>query len=64
LSLFWATECIEKVFMWFRAISGLCCTPVWPVEVTGLTSQSAGPVHMLSTGLTGGSDRSDRLELS
>jgi hypothetical protein len=30
----------------------------------GLTGQSAGPVHMLSTGLTGGGDRSDRWELS
>jgi hypothetical protein len=28
--------------------------------VTGLTGQSAGPVHMLHTGLTGGVDRSDR----
>jgi hypothetical protein len=31
--------------------------------VTGLTCQSAGPVHMLGTGLTGGGDRSDRCEL-
>jgi hypothetical protein len=31
---------------------------------TGLTGQSAGPVHMLRTSLTGGDDRSDRLELS
>jgi hypothetical protein len=31
--------------------------------VTGLTGQRAGPVHMLSTGLTGGGDRSDRSEL-
>jgi hypothetical protein len=44
----------------FQAISGLCCAPVWPIEVTSLTSQSAGPVHMLHTGLTGGVDRSDR----
>jgi hypothetical protein len=43
----------------FRAISGLWCAPVRPVVVTGLTGQSAGPVHMLSTGLTGGGDRSD-----
>jgi hypothetical protein len=28
--------------------------------VTGLTGQSAGPVHMLHTSLTGGADRSDR----
>jgi hypothetical protein len=31
--------------------------------VTGLTGQSAGPVHMLGTGLTGGGDQSDRCEL-
>ena len=30
---------------------------------TGLTGVSAGPVHMLGTGLTGGDDRSDRCEL-
>jgi hypothetical protein len=48
------------VFRWFRDISGLCCTPVRPVKVTGLTGQSAGPVHMLHTSLTGGDDRSDR----
>jgi hypothetical protein len=64
LSLFWATECIWKVFRWFRAISGFCVSPVWLVVVTGLTNQSAGPVHMLGTGLTGGDDRSDRSELS
>jgi hypothetical protein len=56
LSLFWATECILKVFKWFWAISGLCVSPVWPVVVTGLTGQSAGPVHMLRTDLTGGGD--------
>jgi hypothetical protein len=33
------------------------------VVITGLTGQSAGPVHMLGTGLTGGGDRSDRCEL-
>jgi hypothetical protein len=32
--------------------------------VTGLTGQSAGPVHMLGTGLTSGGDWSDRSELS
>jgi hypothetical protein len=36
----------------------------WALCVTGLTGQSAGPVHMLGAGLTGGSDRSDRSELS
>jgi hypothetical protein len=35
----------------------------WALLVTGLTSVSAGPVHMLGTGLTGGDDRSDRCEL-
>jgi hypothetical protein len=61
LSMFWSTECIWRVFRWFRAISGLCCAPVWLVEVTG---QSVGPIYMLRTGLTGGVDRSDRSELS
>jgi hypothetical protein len=28
-----------------------------------LNGQSAGPVHILGTGLTGGGDRSDRCEL-
>jgi hypothetical protein len=31
--------------------------------VAGLTGQSAGHVHMLGTGLTGGGDRCDRCEL-
>jgi hypothetical protein len=64
LSLFWATECIWKIFRWFRAISRLWCAPVGPDEVTGLTDQSASPVHMLHTGLTSGVDWSDRSELS
>jgi hypothetical protein len=64
LSLKWLAGCIQKVFRWFRAISGLWCAPVWPVEVTGLTGQSAGPVHMLHTSLTSGVDRSDRLGLN
>jgi hypothetical protein len=62
--MFWATKCIWMVFRWCRAISGLCVSPVWPVVVTGMTGQRASPVHMLSTGLTGGGDRSDRSELS
>jgi hypothetical protein len=62
--MFWDIECIWKVFRWFRAISGLRVSPVIPVVVTCLTGQRAGPVHMLSTGLTGGGDRSDRSELS
>jgi hypothetical protein len=33
------------------------------VRSTGLTGVSAGPVHILGTGLTGGDDRSDRCEL-
>jgi hypothetical protein len=53
-----------KVFRWFWTIFGLCCAPVWPVVVTGLTGQSAGSVHLLRTGLTSGVDRSDRSELS
>jgi hypothetical protein len=36
----------------------------WALVCTGLTDQSACSVHMLGTGLTGGSDRSDRSELS
>jgi hypothetical protein len=36
----------------------------WALVCTGLTDQSAGPVHRLGTGLTGGGDRSDRSELS
>jgi hypothetical protein len=51
-------------FQGFWANSRLCCTPVWSVEVTGLTGQSAGPIHMLHTVLTGGVDWSDRSELS
>jgi hypothetical protein len=35
----------------------------WALLVTGLTGVSAGPVHMLGTGLTGDDDRSDRCEL-
>jgi hypothetical protein len=62
LCLKWLAGCIYKVFRWFRAISGLWCAPVWPVEVTGLTGPSASPVHMLGIGLTGGGDRSDRCE--
>jgi hypothetical protein len=50
--------------MSFRAISGLCVSSVSSVEVIGLTGHSAGPIHMLSTGLTGGVDRTDRSELS
>jgi hypothetical protein len=62
--MFWSTECIWKVFRWFRAIFGLCVSPVWPVVVIGLTGKRAGLVHMFSTGLTGGGDWSDRSELS
>jgi hypothetical protein len=64
LSLKGLAGCIQKVFRWFWAIYGLWCAPVWPVKVTGLTDQSAGPVHMLSTDLTGGGDWSDWWELS
>jgi hypothetical protein len=64
LSKFWAIECIWRVVRWFRAISGLCVSPVWSVVVTGLTGQSAGSVHMLRTGRICGVDRSDRSELT
>jgi hypothetical protein len=37
----------------------LVCT-----SLTGLTGQSAGPIHMLHTGLTSGVDRSDSSGLS
>jgi hypothetical protein len=37
---------------------------LWALLHTSLTGRSAGPVHMLGTGLTGGGDRSDRSELS
>jgi hypothetical protein len=50
-------------WMLLEGFQVVCCAPVYQVEVTGLTSQSAGPVHMLGTGLTGGGDRSDRCEL-
>jgi hypothetical protein len=36
----------------------------WALVCTGLTGQSADPVHMLGTGLTDGGDWSDRSELS
>jgi hypothetical protein len=35
----------------------------WALVCTGLTGQSAGPVHMLGSGLTGAGDRSDWCEL-
>jgi LytS/YehU family sensor histidine kinase len=36
----------------------------WGLVCTGLTGWSAGPVHMLHTGLTSGVDRSDQSGLS
>jgi hypothetical protein len=36
----------------------------WALLHTGLTGKSAGPVHMLHIGLTGGFDQSDRSGLS
>jgi hypothetical protein len=50
LSMFWATECIKKVFRWFRAISGLCCTLVWPVRVLALFTCCALVWPVVSTG--------------
>jgi hypothetical protein len=44
----------------FQVVSSL----FWVLLHTGLTSQSAGPVHMLHTSLAGGVDRSDRSRLS
>jgi hypothetical protein len=35
----------------------------WALLCTGLTGVSAGPMHILGTGLTGGCDRSNRCEL-
>jgi hypothetical protein len=77
---FWLDSCIlnkgetfEHVLAFWRHLEGfqvvschfgLYCAPIWLVEVTGLTGQSVGPVHMLGTGLTSGVDRSDRSELS
>jgi hypothetical protein len=43
----------------FQVVSSL----FWALLHTGLTGQSAGSVHMLGTGLTGGGDRSDWSEL-
>jgi hypothetical protein len=43
----------------------LLSAPIHSPPLSGrLIGPSAGPVHMLSTGLTGGGDRSDRSELS
>jgi hypothetical protein len=43
----------------FQVVSSL----FWALLCTGLTGQSAGPVHMLGTGLTGGDDRSELMLL-
>jgi hypothetical protein len=70
---FWLDSCIvnkgekfELVLGYFMHLEGfqVVSSHFWLVGVTGLTGQSAGPVHMLSTGLTGGGDRFDRSELS
>jgi hypothetical protein len=52
LSLNWLAECIWKVFRWFRAISGLCVSPVWPVRVLALFICWALVWPVVMTGLT------------
>jgi hypothetical protein len=66
---FWLDSCIVKkgekfeleMACWmhlegFQVVS----SHFWALVCTGLTSQSAGLVHMLGTSLTGGGDQSDR----
>jgi hypothetical protein len=70
---FWLDSCIAnkgenfelEMTCWmhlegFQAVS----SHFWALVCTGLTGQSAGSVHLLATGLTGGGDRTDRSELS
>jgi hypothetical protein len=71
--LFWLDSCIAnkgekfelEMACWmhlegFQVVS----RHFWALLHTGLTRQSAGPVHMLRTGLIGGVDRSDWSGLS
>jgi hypothetical protein len=70
---FWLDSCIvnkgekfELVLGFWMHLEGfqVVLSDFWALLCTGLTGQSAGPVHMLHTGMTGGVDRSDRSELS
>jgi hypothetical protein len=70
---FWLDSCIvnkgekfELVLVYWMHLEGfqVVSSHFWALLHTGLTGQSAGPVHMLGTGMTGGGDRSDRSELS
>jgi hypothetical protein len=70
---FWLDSCIAtkgekfelEMACWMH-LEGFQVVPshFWALVCTGLTGQSAGPVHMLGTGLTGCGDWSDRSELS
>jgi hypothetical protein len=69
---FWLDSCIankgekfELEMAWWMHLEGfhVVSSHFWALLVTGLTGVSAGPVHMLGTGLTGGDDRSDRCVL-
>jgi hypothetical protein len=70
---FWLDSCIVSKGEKFELVLGhwmhlegfqVVSSHFWALCVTGLTNPSAGPIHMLHTGLTGGGDRSDRSELS
>jgi hypothetical protein len=70
---FWLDSCIvnkrekfEHRLGYWMHLEGfqVASSHFWALLYTGLTGQSAGLVHMLRTGLTGGVVRSDRSELS
>jgi hypothetical protein len=70
---FWLDSCIvnkgekfELEMAYWMHLEGfqVVSSHFWALVCTGLTGQSAGPVHMLHTGLTGGVDQSDRSGLS
>jgi hypothetical protein len=65
---FWLDSCIvnkggkfELEMAYWMHLEGfqVVSSNFWALLCTGLTGQSAGHVHILSTGLTGGGDRSD-----
>jgi hypothetical protein len=69
---FWLDSCIankglkfELEMAYWTHLEGfqVVLSHFWALLYTGLTGVSAGPVHMLGTGLTGGDDRSNRCEL-